>query len=451
MKLRDILMCLAAVSVLFSCSDDNGPVLNEEPPQPTMMSIAVDADGTIITRADDPTDATITNMYVLVFKMNGELLIAEPMKGEDTISDDSDPVTGENVDIPVESGYHKVLVLANVKDENIFNDKPSLATIQVMTTELSGELDGNLTMSSEVMTVDFQAGKKNKIGYSTMLTNEVDVYPTLGGYPVKLYRSVARIQLSKLALANEAIDPNYGQPVSFKLTQLFIANAKGYSYLASDAARDDLTIEVPDVIVREEKGLWRYGDWAEYTDGDVLMQIEENIETTPDVLLSYKYPESEEVLVDAGESQTDNEGIGNYFYVYENEGRDIGYQTLLVLKGDYTYRRSTSLFGETANENSYDAESGTYEYTAKDRYYAIVINPNGIEADKTSHDDNVLRHGHKGIVRNNKYILTANLNGPGSDRPYRPDAHLYFNSEVVVAPWDAEIFIGDDENPHEVN
>lgn len=457
MKLKNIFMCIAAITVLIGCSDDKEPIL-DKPVElaPTTMSICIDAEGTIVSKAN--TDQTITNMYVLIFKMNGDFYKMDKLNSAEggdeiieggTIPGGNENTTAQNEDITVDTGNHLVLVLANVKNETQIKNK-KLSEIQEEMTILSDEVDGNLTMSSEVMEVIFHANKENMIGYSAAMIDpetQVDIYPALKGGPVQLYRSVARVQLASISLSETAKDDNYGTPVSFKVSQIFMANVKGYSKLASKSNDKDaanyLTIETLKKPTNAAKELWRYGAWPEFTTGDVLKKIttEESLQD-PDLAYTYNYvpegadgrPEIEAGKTLSAAGTDGDKGLQMTYSIYENEivygdgGRntEIGQQTLLIIKGDYTYTPK----GATTNE------------TLKDRYYAITINPT--KEDQMSTSD--LIREHTGIIRNTQYVIYATLNGPGSDRPYLPDARLWYNTQVYVAPWAAEIPIGGELN-----
>lgn len=442
MKLKNILMCIAALSLLFGCSDDKEPILDKPATlEPTTMSIRIDADGTIISKGE--TDQTISNMYVLIFNTDNTFDRMASLKSEEGI--DGDPTTAEKTDIEVKQGTHQVLVLANVQDPTVL-DKKSLTDIQGLTNDLAKESNGNLTMSSEVMQVTFLPNVKNKIGYDNLGTNEVDVYQPLNGQPVNLYRSVARIQLTQISLAESARDESYGKPVSFKLNEVFIANAKGYSLLASaDHQKESdsyLAIGATNAPTVADK-LWCYGSGAGFTNEDVLRKTDdddtkvlaERLAITSDLLTDAK--------MDAGKffPPTGNEEkpIGDkYFYVYENENQEIGYQTLLILKGDYMYENS-----EPLNENDKPVEDKKDTYISVDRYYAIPLNIAKLGVTQT---DTHRKNNHTGILRNTKYSLIITINGPGSDLPYIPDAHLYYNAKIGVAEWNEPIRIGGEIN-----
>jgi hypothetical protein len=442
MKLKNIFMYVAATTVLFSCSD-NEPVLDkEEKPAPATLSIRIDADGTIISKAD-VTDQTISNLYVLIFDADGAFYKAAELDlGEE--SDDQvtegDPTTAENVDIEVKEGAHQVLVIANFKGETSDFTGKTLSEVQAMTTKLDAETDGNLTMSSRVMPVTFLGAVKNTIGYSPVPTGAVNAYPSLTE-PVKLYRSVARIQLSQVILGGSVDETAYGKPVAFWLDEIFVANAKGYSRLAS-TDNETLSIEAKGDDIATD--LWWYGDWSEYNAKDVLKKIV--AEKTNEWKAGLCYTENGRTIWVNVDQPSWPETVAapavplmKDFYVYENEEADPGYQTLLILKGEYQYERAAGpIFAD-------DTPLGDNVYAAQNRYYAIPVNTAGMEATA----DEVLRD-HEGIIRNTIYDLRVTITGPGSTSPYQPDAHLYYNAQVTVADW-TRVNIGTPTDPQEIN
>lgn len=447
MKLKNIFICVAAAMTVLSGCSENEPILDKpETLEPTTMSIRIDAEGTIISKAD--ADQVISNMYVLIFK-DGSLVKAEPIVGPDVDDDyisngtEENPTTAENVKIEVNEGPHQVLVLANVQDISKINEVgKALSAIQAELNDLSAEVDGSLTMSSEVMSVTFLANVTNKIGYSTLGTNEIDVYPALNKKPVDLYRSVARIQLTQIGIETTSADPFYGEPQGFLLKEAFVANVKGYSHVAT-ANNTTLSIEASTTPGSSDY-LWWYGSEEYFEEGGVLKDPEEGyFPEAGDVHLSYKPASEIKIGVKEDEdafypvTASDKNPI-DFFYVYENETAGVGEHTLLVLKGDYTYKKEEALYeGDTNN--------GDGTFTATNRFYAIRVNLDGTISQNTH------RTHHSGIIRNTIYSLYVTLTGPGSELPYDPEAYLYYNTQVTVADWYEAIAIGTEENPKEIN
>ncbi|MDR2968038.1 MAG: FimB/Mfa2 family fimbrial subunit [Tannerellaceae bacterium] len=455
MELKNLFMYAAtATTVLLGCSE-NKPILNEEeePATPATLSIRIDADGTIISKA--ATDQTVANMYVLIFDSDGTYYKAEALGTGDTGSEGE----AENVEIEVKEGAHKVLVIANFKgDASAFAGK-SLSQVQAMTTKLDAEADGNLTMSSEVMNVSFLRAATNKIGYDVIATDGSEVYTTPAiREPVKLYRSVARVQLSQLILGKSVDEAAYGTPVAFFMDSMFIANGKGYSQLAS-ASNTTLSIEAG--TAPDEK-LWWYGRWTDFNEKDVLKKIPlantyEWIDglsygspfiegtTTPRIQVNPIQPMLPPVVGNPATPISVDDGniVSKYFYVYENEDAEPGYQTLLVLKGTYMYDRKNPIYED---DDPCSEENCNERWLSHNRYYAIPINPAGMDATEA----NGLLRDHTGIIRNTIYDLRVTITGPGSTYPYQPEAHLYYNAEVVVADW-TRVNIGTPTDPVEAN
>lgn len=213
MKLKYYFISLLAACVLLSCSKDDGDG-GETPVTPTETTLSILVNPS--TKAEvDPQDK-ISDLTVLLFI--GDELYKKETKTGDNVQ--------EITDIPVKPGNMKALLLANVsKYSSSYNVGMSYGEAMKVTANLDNEVPGKLSMSSDVMDITITASKKNTLGYGA---------GSIQGYsnPIKLYRNVARIQLSTLILDMDNND--FGTPVSFDLKKVYVANVKSKSYLASE-------------------------------------------------------------------------------------------------------------------------------------------------------------------------------------------------------------------------
>lgn len=417
MKLKSYFLTLLTAATLFSCSKEDNPgiELPDLTPDAT-LSLAVNA--TTKTKGEVAAvqaKDVISNLMVIVYIGDDFYTLKNVTlpKGETTL----DKVEG----IPVKSGNVKVLVLANV-DTTAFKGK-SLAEAREAVTVLSKEKHRNLTMSSNVMDVTLKVSTTNCLGYGSSLP--ADKY-NCGSDPVKLYRTVAEVELSGLALKETT---SFGTAQSFHLDSIFVANVKSKSGVVPASTTENWGGAVEANI--SENADWWYGKcgdiFGNYKEKEIggsggadktFLFYENGSESAP----SY-YDESiyfggsvADITVGRPLNPTPSTSyIGAFFYVYENAS-DKGKRTLLVVKGDYTY-----------------IPTGRREaITVKDRYYTMTVNENGIDAPDANFEG-VKKHSL--IKRNTRYKLSMTLAGPGSDNPYTPDAYAHISFQITVQDW----------------
>lgn len=441
MKLKSYLIQLLTALLLMSCSKDDDPGIKEPDLSPdATFSLAVES---VKTKAatTDPKDR-ITKLSVVLYIGGEYYTMKDSVLPADKINDLQYSIN-EVVNIPIKSGNTKVLVLANAGNSAAFMDKSLEEALKIKTEGLTQEIHSHLTMSSDVMDMTLGASVHNYLGYNKANADGIKV---ISSSPVLLYRNVARIQLSQLSL-KKATD--YGTAVKFILKNIYIANAKSHSYLASKnktiggSTPNWGTVEVD---AENTAGFWWAGvkgNEASEFDKLTFANTVENSRLNYDFILaasnwtgfayhdenSSKMPERDVVLnfelpgqdlsTHKNRQGEDNLlfAIGNFFYTYENLDPLEGEKTILTLKGDYTYIPN----------------GGAEEVTVENIYYSVVVNGNGEENQITG----VAKHN--GIKRNTKYSLDLTIKGPGSSTPDLSE-RAYLGAKVKVVDWNT-IFI----------
>lgn len=417
---------MAAASFLFSCSNDEPILDNPIKPGTALLSLAIDTRDILgtkgITKAD--TDSTIASLSVFVYDAtNGNYLISKTKE----LKDVTGPLT-EVDSIKVNPGSAKVLILANLSESLIGAlEGENLSVALSTTTTLQSETMGNFTMSSEVKSVFLKERLYNMMGYTTAQVNSKDnamsIYRETGDNPaIKLYRTVARIQLMEVALKMEEND--FGTPVSITIDSMFLGNVKSESYIASEG-KAYLPVEVADDFTSE--GWWLYGAHNFWPDRKYKKPVGDNTDLSDALVHEFKKDDNFWLTLDkdkTSHTETDGPVDGKQFFVYENSNADkkafgANVWTYLVLRGTYRY---------------IDKDGKPQEM--KDRFYPIPINPAG------STQTNVLLSGHQGIMRNNSYNISVTLSGIGSDEPWVPTELVNFNVKVVVKDWVGSVNVG---------
>lgn len=426
MKLRNYILCMAAIGVLVSCSD-NEPILDNPEDPATMLSLAIDTRD-LLTRAEGDvvkTDSTIANMWVLVYDKDKKL---QAVGEAQTVGE----VRAEATDIMVSPGKGYVLVVANVDEATIdlvTGKNATLNDINKAITTLDKEVDGYYTMSSDVKEVTFHPGTRNMMGYTpeeVTAREGYSVYRESNDYPpVKIYRTVARVRL--LSVKVDDSKNEFATTISLRIDSMFMGNVKSQSYIANIANTGDASqpIEIPNSLLGETENWW-YGRQAALLNKTYKTpegKQEDMASLTKIFDVPYMLDESNEFTMSDYDTY-----FGKSFFVYENSnngvetGQNEGYRTYLVLCGTYTYIDKTT------------GEEVTMETP---RYYPIPINQLG----SMTYDKNVIQGKHVGVRRNNSYNLIVTVFGPGSDEPWTPSEFINLNAKVVVTNWKGKVDI----------
>ena len=114
------------------------------------------------------------------------------------------------------------------------------------------------------------------------------------------------------------------------------------------------------------------------------------------------------------------------FYPYENTSGEDGIQTLLVIKGDFSYDGIKS------------GDSEPSRITESNRYYFFAIGNTGTVSEKVPTDFVGLRADDKihGVMRNLQYNTTITVTGPGYKTPVGPKYdETFLDVKVEVVPF----------------
>ena len=245
-------------------------------------------------------------------------------------------------DIAVEAGSATIVVLANSSiDPKAFVGK-KLSQVLEYTHSLKDEtLDRGLSMSSKVIETNLTIDTHNIFGDANSFVGNHSPNEIKGG-KIELYRHVAQVNLKSVKISTT----NTG--ATFQLEEVFMANVKGYSHIASKKEYPNNWVEANAAPSGEK--LWWYGDYFE-DDWNGEYKI-----TKDGVMINFLAwtPETIEITKDAVlETENGKRAVAS-FYVYENlKETPVGQRTLLVLKGTYI-------------DNNGKVE--------KDRFYTISVN-----------------------------------------------------------------------------
>lgn len=402
MKLRNYFLLSIVVGAAVACSSNEDiPEEHVFTPNATLsLATGVYGDGRtkaagIAVTEEEEKENKIHTLDVLVFSGTGDNAMYQTQRRANE--------TTFVHDIAVEAGSATIVVLANSSiDPKAFEGK-KLSQVLEYTHSLGAEtLDGGLSMSSKVIETNLTIDTHNIFGDANSFVgnhspNEIK------GDKIELYRHVAQVNLKSVKISTT----NTG--ATFQLEEVFMANVKGYSHIASKKEDPNNWVEANAAPSGEK--LWWYGDcfednWnGEYKiteDGgkaDFLAWTPEtiNINITEDAAL---------------ETETGKRAVAS-FYVYENlKETPVGQRTLLVLKGTYT-------------DNTGKVE--------KDRFYTISVNdPN--RGYTLTEGDGAPKHNF--VKRNYRYNISLSINSSGSDRPYDPVTEACMNVAVEVASWE---------------
>lgn len=425
MKLRNYFLLSIVVGAAVACSTEDLPDVPAVRVPDAMLSLAIDVDGKLSTKADDVNtglvtlDERIQSLHVFVFDTDGNCIAGKDstLTGDDLnevseVAGNKKYKTANQVlDIPVVSGNAQVLVIANGSvNAQGYNGTLETLCSETNATTLDTELPGFYTMSSRIMNVSIAVGKTNCMGYTdnevSGKTNGVSIFQEQNvNKAVKLYRSIANVRLGNLKVS-ETTKNNIGEPVKFVLDTVFVANVKSRSLLAANSTASNWGGALEMTLSKSAD--WWYGAVEDQT-GE-YKKIEGGTKKS-DLLL--KVPENNVTINADNQPQL----MDNIFQVYENTGAE-GYQTLLIVRGDYTYIPT----------------GGTEEITVHDRYYTIPVNQD--------FDGNIIGDGnytgvgvHKGIKRNVQYNINLTISGDGSSKAYDKDAMACINVSIDVEKW----------------
>lgn len=414
MKLRDYFLLGIVVSTVFACtSDEDVPEVHVFTPDAT-LSLTTEVNGVTSTKAANMTKAIfstdaaedeIHTLHVLVFSGKGE----EAVFQTDRYVSYVEAVDGKYLvpDIEVESGQATVLVLANEGTKIDFSGKKLSEVLdKTFSLETNEVLATGLTMSSALREVDITPNMHNILGAEADFSGGEHTPSVLKGSAIDLVRHVAQINLKSVSISADA---------TFELDQIFVANVKGYSKIASFTTTRWDAVEA--MTAPANGKMWKYGSYVDAEwNGKYKTTNAADCILNSDGLL---FTPSPKPVVSSGNTLKPEEGARSYgksFFVYENKGNNntpLGQRTLLVLKGTYT------------------GKDGVAE---KDRFYTVSINDPDMKGSTSTESD--AKTSHNFIKRNFRYNISLTIKSNGSDRPYDPVSEACMDVAIKVADWE---------------
>lgn len=415
MKLRNLMYATMIACAFASCSNDDVPTPdNGNPDAEGGTSLTVKFDKA----ADTKASGDIKSLSMLVFNADGKLETIGTKTTTPAVEEGSDAVAHAVVD----AGVKEVALIANYEVSAELKGKTKTEVFAALDKTFDSELEGDglLTMNSKIYTnVAVAAGKKNVFGFASTPDGYVNVVGLSDDdlrNPVKLYRNVAKVVLKRIAAraVTDGSKPKYSEP-QLNLKEIFILQGHKKTNLMGEDWKEYGTTEVKD-------GGWysAYGhtEWIGKDDKHNLVG-----EVTVPKTLDWIKTSISDVTVKTGEPYE----VANSFYVYENT--DNTYNTLLVVKGDFSYQIK---------------DDGT-RMTEEDRYYTIALGKDftiGTGADNIASDLLELRGvdanedgKYNGLYRNLQYDLTLTVTGPGYQTPGGGGDPTTLDVQCVVVPF----------------
>lgn len=414
MKLRNLMYATMIACAFASCSNDDVPTPdNGNPDAQGGTSLTVKFDKA----ADTKAAGDITSLSMLVFDADGKLEVVGTKATTPAVEEGSDAVAHA----VLTAGVKEVALIANYTVSADLKGKTKTEVFAVLNKTFDSELeaDAALTMNSKIYTgVVVAAEKKNVFGFATAPSGYVNVEGLTGTdltSPVKLYRNVAKVVLNKISarVATNQDKPKYSDP-QLKLKEIFILQGHKKTNLMGENWGQYATTNVDD------EWYSAYAHTDEWTEKDDLYTLVEN-PTVPEDTPSWIKTTITGTVTTLNAYET-----ANSFYVYENT--DLDNRTLLVVKGDFSYKISD-----------------TGRKTESNRYYTIAL---GKDFDVATSDGNVASElltlrgvtagdngKYNGLYRNLQYNLTLTVTGPGYQTPGGGGDPTTLDVQCVVVPF----------------
>lgn len=417
MKLRNLMYATMIACAFASCSNDDVPTPdNGNPDAEGGTSLTVKFDKA----ADTKAAGDITSLSMLVFNADGKLEVVGTKATTPAVEEGSDAVAHAELT----AGVKEVALIANYivpttgEQSLIGKTKAEVFAALNKTFDSELEVEGTLTMNSKIYTgVVVAAEKKNVFGFATAPAGYVNVEgltDTDLKSPVKLYRNVAKVVLNKIStkMAENSNKPRYSDP-QLVLKEIFILQGHKKTNLMGENWGQYATTNVDD------EWYSAYAHTDEWTEKDDLYTLVEN-PTVPENTPSWIKTTITGTVTTLNAYET-----ANSFYVYENT--DLDNRTLLVVKGDFSYK---------INDTDRKTES--------DRYYTIALGENfQVSAGESNVASELLAlrgvtgNGGKynGLYRNLQYDLTLTVTGPGYQTPGGGGDPTTLDVQCVVVPF----------------
>ena len=417
MKLRNLMYATMIACAFASCSNDDVPTPdNGNPDAEGGTSLTVKFDKA----ADTKASGDITSLSMLVFNADGKLEVVGTKATTPAVEEGSDAVAHAELT----AGVKEVALIANYivpttgEQSLIGKTKAEVFATLNKTFDSELEVEGTLTMNSKIYTGVVVAAEKNNVfGFATAPAGYVNVEgltDTDLKSPVKLYRNVAKVVLNKIStkMAENSNKPRYSDP-QLVLKEIFILQGHKKTNLIGENWGQYATTNVDD------EWCSAYAHTDEWTEKDDLYTLVEN-PTVPENTPSWIKTTITGTVTTLNAYET-----ANSFYVYENT--DLDNRTLLVVKGDFSYK---------INDTDRKIES--------DRYYTIALGENfQVSAGESNVASELLAlrgvtgndGKYNGLYRNLQYDLTLTVTGPGYQTPGGGGDPTALDVQCVVVPF----------------
>lgn len=417
MKLRNLMYATMIACAFASCSNDDVPTPdNGNPDAEGGTSLTVKFDKA----ADTKASGDITSLSMLVFNADGKLEVVGTKATTPAVEEGSDAVAHAELT----AGVKEVALIANYivpttgEQSLIGKTKAEVFATLNKTFDSELEVEGTLTMNSKIYTGVVVAAEKNNVfGFATAPAGYVNVEgltDTDLKSPVKLYRNVAKVVLNKIStkMAENSNKPRYSDP-QLVLKEIFILQGHKKTNLIGENWGQYATTNVDD------EWCSAYAHTDEWTEKDDLYTLVEN-PTVPENTPSWIKTTITGTVTTLNAYKT-----ANSFYVYENT--DLDNRTLLVVKGDFSYK---------INDTDRKIES--------DRYYTIALGENfQVSAGESNVASELLAlrgvtgndGKYNGLYRNLQYDLTLTVTGPGYQTPGGGGDPTTLDVQCVVVPF----------------
>ncbi|EEC94442.1 hypothetical protein PRABACTJOHN_04199 [Parabacteroides johnsonii DSM 18315] len=417
MKLRNLMYATMIACAFASCSNDDVPTPdNGNPDAEGGTSLTVKFDKA----ADTKASGDITSLSMLVFNADGKLEVVGTKATTPAVEEGSDAVAHAELT----AGVKEVALIANYivpttgEQSLIGKTKAEVFATLNKTFDSELEVEGTLTMNSKIYTGVVVAAEKNNVfGFATAPAGYVNVEgltDTDLKSPVKLYRNVAKVVLNKIStkMAENSNKPRYSDP-QLVLKEIFILQGHKKTNLIGENWGQYATTNVDD------EWCSAYAHTDEWTEKDDLYTLVEN-PTVPENTPSWIKTTITGTVTTLNAYET-----ANSFYVYENT--DLDNRTLLVVKGDFSYK---------INDTDRKIES--------DRYYTIALGENfQVSAGESNVASELLAlrgvtendGKYNGLYRNLQYDLTLTVTGPGYQTPGGGGDPTTLDVQCVVVPF----------------
>ena len=417
MKLRNLMYATMIACAFASCSNDDVPTPdNGNPDAEGGTSLTVKFDKA----ADTKASGDITSLSMLVFNADGKLEVVGTKVNTPAVEGGNDAVAHAELT----AGVKEVALIANYivpttgEQSLIGKTKAEVFATLNKTFDSELEVEGTLTMNSKIYTGVVVAAEKNNVfGFATAPAGYVNVEgltDTDLKSPVKLYRNVAKVVLNKIStkMAENSNKPRYSDP-QLVLKEIFILQGHKKTNLIGENWGQYATTNVDD------EWCSAYAHTDEWTEKDDLYTLVEN-PTVPENTPSWIKTTITGTVTTLNAYET-----ANSFYVYENT--DLDNRTLLVVKGDFSYK---------INDTDRKIES--------DRYYTIALGENfQMSAGESNVASELLTlrgvtgndGKYNGLYRNLQYDLTLTVTGPGYQTPGGGGYPTTLDVQCVVVPF----------------